>query len=214
MTAPPTRLVLVRHGEVASFERFYGHYDVALSPAGVAQAEAAVRALSSIAIAAVCSSDLARARAGAELIAAPRGLAVREDAAFREMSLGVLEGLRRDEPHPHHPDTLGKQYADMVDYAFPDGECFRDVAARMRPALARLLAEHAGQTIALVGHNSINRIIIGDALGMVLEAVFSFRQSFGCINVIEYPPGLPARVRLLNWTPEGPIAEPLQGETR
>jgi broad specificity phosphatase PhoE len=226
MTAPATRLLLVRHGEVAAFDRFYGHHDVGLSPAGVAQAEAVARALAGVTVHAVYSSDLARARAGAQLIADARGLIVQASAAFREMSLGVLEGRRRDEPHPHHPETLGKQYADMVDYAFPGGESFRDVAARLRPAVTALLAAHAAQTVALVAHNSVNRIVLGDALGIALEGVFCFQQSFGCINVLDYPGGAgaggPARLRLLNWIPGGPIpatslppvaAAPPAGET-
>lgn len=208
MTLVRTTLILVRHGEIASFDHFYGHLDVGLSPAGLAQAEAVASALSEVTLDAVYSSDLQRARAGAELLASPRGLTVRTDAAFREMSLGVLEGRRRDEPHPQHPDTLGKQYADMVDYAFPEGETFRDVAARLRPALAQLLAEHAGRAVALVAHNSVNRIIIGDALGMPLESVFNFRQSFGCVNLIEYGPPRGARLLLLNWTPAGPANPP------
>lgn len=205
MSADRTTLFLIRHGEVAFFDRFYGHFDVGLSAAGIAQAEVVAAALDGIALEAVYSSDLTRARAGAELLATPRGLTVCARSAFREMSLGVLEGRRRDEPHPHHPETLGKQYADMVDYAFPEGESFRDVAARLRPALAQMLGDHAGGNVALVAHNSVNRIVIGDALGMPLESVFNFQQGFGCVNLIEYGAARGPRLLLLNWTPSRPI---------
>ena len=62
------------------------------------------------------------------------------------MSLGVLEGHPRSEPHDSHPDKLGKRYADMVDFAFPEGENFRQVAQRARPALAQVLKQHFGET--------------------------------------------------------------------
>jgi broad specificity phosphatase PhoE len=87
----------------------------------------------------------------------------------------------------------------MWEYRFPGGgENLQDVKDRVQPALDRLLEDHEDQWIILVAHNSVNRVILGRALGLSLSKVFDFQQDFGCINVIEYKRR--PRVMAINWT--------------
>ena len=99
------RLVLVRHGETAwnRERRYQGWRDTPLSATGRVQAEAAGRLLARQPLAAVWSSPLERARDTAAAIAAPLGLLVREEAAFKEMRFGEWEGLTRDEASAQFP---------------------------------------------------------------------------------------------------------------
>ncbi|MBF8287748.1 MAG: alpha-ribazole phosphatase, partial [Candidatus Rokubacteria bacterium] len=71
-----TTIYLVRHGSVVGAEtrRFIGHLDVPLSPVGEAEAAALGRRLANAKLAAAYSSDLARTRRTAEILAAPHGL--------------------------------------------------------------------------------------------------------------------------------------------
>lgn len=197
-----TRLYLVRHGAVESGQAFYGHLDVPLSEAGRQQAREVAERLASVEVAAVYSSDLQRAMDCARPIAARHGLEPVPDPAFREMNLGVLEGLAYAEAQIKFPELATKRYHDMWTYRFPGGENLEDIAARARPKLASILEHHAGKTVALVAHNSVNRVVIGDALGLPLDKVFDFSQDFGCINRIDF--GTRPRVRLINWTPGAP----------
>ncbi len=204
-----TRLYLLRHGSVDADGMFYGQLDVPLAPAGERQLQRAADALAGVELAAVFSSDLQRTVKGAEVVARPHGLEVRPDAAFREMHLGVLEGVPFLSARDRHPELANRRYQDMWDYRFPEGgENLQDLADRINPALDRLLAEHPDDTVALVAHNSPNRVIIGQALGLPLSAVFDFSQEFGCVNCIDYREGHRARakVRLMNWTPRAPAA--------
>jgi broad specificity phosphatase PhoE len=202
--APGTTLYLVRHGEVAARKRFYGHLDVPLSEAGLAQMEAVADALAEKPLVAVYASDLSRARIGAERIALRHGLVPRIDPAFREMSLGLLEGLGFDEGRTRLPELASKRYRDMWAYRFPGGENLQDVEARLWPALEPRLAEHAGESFALVAHNSVNRLVLGRALGLPAGQVFELDQDFGCVNRVCYDADGHARVALLNWTPGCP----------
>jgi alpha-ribazole phosphatase len=195
-----TRLFLIRHGEVTTKKIYYGHLDVPLSPEGVRQLQAAADALTEVKLAAIYTSDLCRAAEGARLIAAPHQLEVQSNAAFREMNLGMLEGLSWNEVRQQHPELAQKRYRDMLSFRFPGGgENLQDVAERVEPALQSLLTQHPEATIALVAHNSVNRIILGQALGLPLSRVFGFGQSFGCVNRILYAEE--CCVELLNWTP-------------
>lgn len=204
-----TRLYLVRHGEVDQQGIFYGQLDVELSDAGERQARGVAATLADQPLDRVCASDLRRAARGAELIAGHQGLEPQLDPAFREMNLGTLEGLPYDEARRTQPELASRSYRDMWDHRFPaGGENLQDIADRAMPALDQLLQAHPRGMLALVAHNSTNRVIIGLALGLALKDVFDFAQDFGCINCIDYEPWQGrrprARVTLLNWTPEAP----------
>jgi alpha-ribazole phosphatase len=194
-------LYLVRHGEVEPRDTFYGQLDVPLSARGTEQARAVAAVLATLPLGAVHCSDLSRALEGATLIAAPHGLAPQPSPAFREMSLGVLEGLARDEGLRRMPDVASRRYRDMWSYRFPEGENLADVEVRVWPALQPLL-DGAGpdRPLVLVAHNSVNRVILGRVLGLTVDKVFDFDQDFGCLNRVDFHEG-GARVKLLNWTP-------------
>jgi broad specificity phosphatase PhoE len=196
------RLYLVRHGAVSPDQRFYGQLDLPLSEVGREQMRKVTDVLAPLKAAAIHCSDLLRAKESAQIIAAPHGLEPIPDAAFREMHLGVLEGLSHEEALERYPDLASKRYQDMWRFRFPDGENLEDVAARARPALASLLAAHPSdeEVLILVAHNSVNRVLLGDELGLPLSRVFRFAQDFGCVNRIDYKKDR-ARVSLLNWTP-------------
>jgi alpha-ribazole phosphatase len=183
-----TWLYLMRHGEVehAREGRFFGHTDVALSDAGLAQAEALGRELGGEPIAAVYTSDLRRARLSARPLAAARGLEAPAVSALREMAMGAWEGLTWSEIRARDPARAARWLADPVGVAFPGGEALRDLRARVLPALGELLARHAGSRLAVVAHGGSNRIVLAEALGLPLGNVLRLAQDYACWNLIEY----------------------------
>src|SRR4051794_15208466 len=92
---PTTNLLLVRHGqsEGNAERRFGGHTATPLSMRGHAQAAATAKALASESITAIYSSDLKRAIQTATPLAESIGVKVNATEAFRERSVGVMEGL-------------------------------------------------------------------------------------------------------------------------
>src|SRR5262249_7990002 len=100
-----TRVYLVRHGapEGAETRRFIGHLDVALSTRGREQIEALARRLAAAPLAAVYTSDLARTRCSAEILAGPPCLAPIEVPDLREFAMGRWEGLTAEEIHALDP---------------------------------------------------------------------------------------------------------------
>lgn len=183
---PPTRLYLVRHGEVEGERVLHGHVDVALTARGVAQLAAVGARLSSAALHAVYSSDLQRSRQGAEAVAAPHALPVTENPAFRELAMGEWDGRPFREVWDTDRERLEAWWADIEGYVLPGGESLRLLAARVLPALAALLARHPGETVCLVAHGGVNRVILFDALGLPLTHYHKLVQDYGCVNVLEY----------------------------
>src|SRR5213078_2372373 len=90
-----TTLLLVRHGETDwnAAGRLQGHTDRPLSDYGREQARRLADELSSEGVDAIYTSDLARARETAEIVAERLHLPVVLDPDLREKNWGTWEGL-------------------------------------------------------------------------------------------------------------------------
>jgi broad specificity phosphatase PhoE len=187
----PLRLFTVRHGETefARDRRFAGARDVPLTPGGQRQCEAVARALSGAFVGAVYASPLGRARASAALIAAPHKLDVRVEPAFREMAFGEWEGLTRAEVATHFPREAEAWAATPHLVQPPGGERLEDVALRVAGGLAALCDEQGGQTVVLVSHAIVTRLIVLAALGLGPDRLWSVDASPAGITEIEYVDG-------------------------
>ena len=195
-----TRLFLIRHGQVEGHEekRYNGQTNVPLTSHGRRQLDTVAGRLASVPLDAVWSSDLDRCRYGAERLARAHGLAVTYRAGLRELHVGAWEGRTWRELKSAYPAEWQARLDDIVHYRVPGGESFHDLAQRVRAELARLLAAHPGQNVALVAHGGVNRIILLDALGAPLDRVFCLEQDYACLNVIDYLADGRCTVRLVN----------------
>lgn len=198
---PPeaTRLYLVRHGRVADghAHRYHGNNDICLSPEGERQLTQLAAYLQSRPLAAVYASNLQRSLDGAARLCQGRGLEPRAVPEFREIHFGVWEGLTFAEIAERYPEELAARLQDLENFRIPEGESLLDVRNRVIPRLKSLVADHPGQSLALVAHAGVNRVILCDALSLSLENIFRLDQNYGCLNVIDYFPDM-AVVRLLN----------------
>ena len=185
------RLFVVRHGETAwsRERRFAGSRDVALEPEGLRQCEAVARALASQVVAAVYASPLERARASAEVIAKPHRLPVEIDPAFGEMAFGEWEGLTREEVAARFPAAYEEWRHAPHLVRIAGGETLSQVAERARGAVQALAATHTGETIVLVTHAIVTRLIVLDALGLGPERLWTVDATPAGITEIEYEPG-------------------------
>ncbi|MDP3181947.1 MAG: histidine phosphatase family protein [Desulfobaccales bacterium] len=195
----PTRRYLVRHGRVADGQahRYHGHNDIGLSPQGEKQLQDLAAQLKPVPLAGVYASDLFRAFRGAEIICRGRKLAPQAVPEFREVNFGVWEGLSFEEIAAHYPVELEGRFQDLANFRIPGGESLMDVRRRALPRLDELIKQHAGQTILVVAHAGINRVIVSEALGLPLDNLFRLDQNYGCLNIIDYFPALPV-VRLIH----------------
>ena len=182
------RLFAVRHGETdwSRERRFAGARDVPLTPAGRVQSEAVARALAGGAVAAVYTSPLERARTSAEVIAKPHRLAVSVEPAFREMAFGEWEGLTRDEAAARFPESMAAWAATPHLVVPPGGEALTDVAARVAQGVRELIALHEGETVVLVSHAIVTRLLVLAALGLGAERLWTVDASPAGITEIEY----------------------------
>jgi broad specificity phosphatase PhoE len=149
-----TRILLIRHGQsVGNAERrFGGHTPTPLSARGRAEAEATARALVSEKVSAIYSSDLLRAVETAAPLALASGLTVNETSAFRERSVGAMEGLTFEEAAAMYPQEYGALLRRDFEHVLLGGESYRQLLDRAAHALDRAIEENRGGTIAVFSH--------------------------------------------------------------
>ncbi len=195
----PTRLYLVRHGQVADGHThlYHGNNDVGLSPAGVRQLELLAEHLAPVPLAGIYASDLTRALTGARIIARGREVEAQALPEFREVHFGVWEGLSFTEIAERYPEELQARFRDLANFRIPGGESLGDVRRRALPQLAQLIERHEAQAFLVVAHAGVNRVILSEALGLPLDRLFRLDQNYGGLNIVDYFPDM-AVVRLIN----------------
>lgn len=165
--------------------------------------------LKSIELNAAYSSDLQRSLATAETILSGSATAgqrlcrpqVRTDRRLREIRAGLWEMLSFDEARRLYPVEYAEHERDLIGYRFPGGESFRDLERRVLDAFRDILGQ-GRRSVLLVGHQGVNRVLLCHLLGLPLEKLFSVRQDYGAVSLIEAavrPDGrLTAEVRTLH----------------
>jgi broad specificity phosphatase PhoE len=182
------RLLAVRHGatEWSQARRFAGSRDIPLTAQGRLQAEAAAQALAGTVAAAVYTSPLERARTSAEVIAKSHRVEPVIEPDFREMAFGTWEGLTRDELTTRFPAEARAWASTPHLLTPPQGEALTAVDSRVRAALEALIAQHRGETVILVSHAIVTRLIVLAALGLGPDRLWSVDASPAGITEIEY----------------------------
>ena len=182
------RLLLLRHVETDwnRQRRYQGWRDTPLSEAGRLQAEAVGRLLAGSRLASVWSSPLQRARDTAVAIAAPHGLEVQTDDAFKEMRFGSWEGLTVEEVQARFPEPA-RAWSETPQLAsWAGAETLVEVRARVVAGLAELRGAYSGQTVCLVAHGISSRILVLEALGLGLDRLWSLQLSSSGISELEF----------------------------
>jgi probable phosphoglycerate mutase len=162
-----TRILLVRHGQSLgnAEQRFGGHSPTPLSELGFAQAEAAGRALAREGVSAIYSSDLLRAVQTAEPLARATGLEINLTDAFRERSVGRMEGLTFEEAARQFPAEYAALLRRDFDHVLLGGESYRQLLDRAARQLDAAAERHRGGTVALFSHTGTICILILHLIG-------------------------------------------------
>jgi broad specificity phosphatase PhoE len=149
-----TRILLVRHGqsEGNAGGRFGGHTSTPLSALGRAQAEATARALATEKVTAIYSSDLVRAIETAEPLARSLNLEITRAEAFRERSVGRMEGLTFQEAAEQFPEDYAALLRRDFDLVLTGGESYRQMLDRSARALDEAINSNRSGCLTIFSH--------------------------------------------------------------
>ncbi|GAB2864482.1 alpha-ribazole phosphatase [Actinocorallia aurea] len=161
-----TDLVLVRHGETVwhAENRYAGVSDIALTDAGVRQAERLAGWAKGAGLDAVWSSTLSRAQVTAAPSARAAGVPLQADARLRELDFGLAEGMTKAEMRVRFPAARAAFEADPAAHPLPGGE--RPGAAADR--FVSCLRQIEGGRVLVVAHTTAIRLALCHLLGIPL----------------------------------------------
>ncbi len=149
-----THVLLIRHGQSQGNAegRFGGHTDTPLSPRGRAEGRRTAQALASEPFSAIVCSDLTRAIETASPLAKLARLELQTAEAFRERSVGVMEGLTFEEAAAQHPEQYAALLRRDFEHVLLGGESYRQTLDRASSKLDELVEQYKGGRIAIYTH--------------------------------------------------------------
>lgn len=185
------KIILARHGETPwnAEGRYQGQEDIALSPVGEAQARALGERLRDVRIDRAVASPLARAKRTAELaLGEARTPMLTTDPGLMEIAHGTWEGLLANEIRERDAERLQAWRDAPHEVLMPEGESLQHVFDRAWPALVRASEGlDEDDTLLLVAHDAVNRVILCHVLGIPLARLWTFRQAPTTLNLLEGP---------------------------
>ncbi len=182
-----TTVWLVRHGIPDGVEgRCYGHYDAALSTEGERQSNHIAAQLRQEPLTRIYSSPLRRALDTARIVARGTHLQVEAVDDLCEMHFGDLEGLLYEEIQARYPAVFESWMTKPTETQFPNGENFQQMRQRVLATIEILITRHAGESIAVVTHSGVVRLLLAEALSIPGSEMFRLGQAYGAVNRIDY----------------------------
>ena len=200
--APPTTLVLVRHGATTFTveKRFSGVGDPPLIEQGRQQIKAAAAELAARGgVQRIVSSPLSRCRESASIIASVLGVPVETDDDVREVDFGVWEGLTFPVVEERWPRELALWLGDTA-ISPPDGESYESLRHRVRAAQERIVNRHRGETICVVSHSRPIAMIAVNLLDTPTSSLYRLHVDNASLTEVDYYDDGPAVLRLFNGT--------------
>lgn len=192
-----TELLLVRHGETDSnrSRRYQGHLDTHLNDAGREQSTRLAARLRGAPVAALYTSDLARAVETAGILGHALGLTPIARTDLRELDVGAAVGKRREELRGDYPALFGDAWART---AFPGGESYEQMRDRLATATRAIIQRHPGQTIVVITHGGAIRAVISALTGMPLERLIGLVVANTSVTRLISADGVRAQLETVN----------------
>lgn len=199
-----TRIILTRHGQTewnSRPPRFRGRAELALSHAGMEQARVTGKRIRAMCRPrAVYTSPMGRCVVTGQIIAESLGLTTAESlAGLNDVDYGQWQGLTVEEVKVHWAEEFEKWSRTPHLAKLPHGETLQEVLARVSAVLRDILREHPRDTVVLVGHNCVNRVILLRALELALSRYRCLTQDHCAISELDFSNGS-FRVKSLNET--------------
>ena len=181
------KIYIARHGETAwnAEGKIQGRSDPDLSPKGVDQSLALLEQLKDRPISAIYTSTLQRSIRTAQPIAKFLNLPIQKQPELDEIAFGIMEGVQVSSLNEELKKEWERFKEDRFAYHIPGAENFTDVANRLRPFKEKILRDHAGQEILVIGHMIVNRFLIGMLLEYPLEEIQRTEQHNGFVYLVE-----------------------------
>ena len=152
---------------------------------GVAQSLALLEQLKDRPLSAIYTSTLQRSILTAQPIARFLSLPIQKQPELDEIAFGIMEGVQVFSLSEELKKEWERFKENRFTYHIPGAENYTDVANRLKPFKEKILRDHPGQEILIIGHMIVNRFLIGMLLEYPLEEIQRMEQHNGFVYLVE-----------------------------
>lgn len=188
-------IYFIRHGETLwnTLKIFQGSSDSPLTELGISQAEKLAERLKDIEFTEFYSSPMGRTIQTSRIVMGDRKQELKFIDEFREISMGDMEGVPRQEFESRYPKEFFDFFNNPVDYnpAAYNGEDYYQVIKRVKKGLEKLISYHKdGDRVAVVTHGvtlkALFHIITGESMTDLGASKVPQNTS---VSIVEYKDG-------------------------
>jgi broad specificity phosphatase PhoE len=187
-------VLLTRHGHTdrSEPEQYLGQrIHATLTDRGRNDAEKLAERLEGVAVDRIISSPLGRAVETANILAAKVSATVETDDRLTELDYGAWEGLTVELIDHKFPGERTLYNTDPASHQVGGGESGYEVAARVADLIEGLLTwgleSEGDRTCVLVGHSSLNRVLLATVMGVQLDDYRRrFEQDWASLTVLRW----------------------------
>ena len=198
----PTRLHLVRHGEVdeAYHEVFGGQIDMELSLNGHEQAKRLAKFLGDRHFDHIYRSPMVRVRQTAKPLLDELGREAEVIDDLREVDFGVWTGYRWHEIQEKFGVGAEDWLVRLENDDVAEAESMDGYRSRIQGSLERVMAEGAGQDVLVLCHGGVIRMLLSLLLDEPFSKMDRYEVDFASLTVIEHRPNR-VEIKLHNFAP-------------
>ena len=84
------------------------------------------------------------------------------------------------------PGEIDKRIKQTESFRADGGETFRELHDRAVPKFIEIAEKHTEESIVLVCHGGVNRVILSHILDFPISKLFSIAQEYAAVNIIQY----------------------------
>lgn len=196
------RLILIRHGLTDDNlkKKYSGIRDIGLTRAGRQEAKKIKEKIKGLKVDRVFCSDLKRSWQTAEIIFSNRTCKIIKNPHLREINFGIWEGLTHSQILKRSPAIYRKWLADPFSMAIPGGQRLSCFIQRIKKELRKIVNSNTKQTVALVTHSGVIRVILNTLLGIKKNYFWRLKINPCAVYIIEYKGKLtPKNLYTIKW---------------
>ena len=170
MSTRVTRIDVIRHGEPEGGDVFRGHTDHELTERGRRQFEHRLQR-NPARYQRVISSPLQRCYYSASWLAGECALTHMTDQRWAEIHYGDWENRPVAEVMTDDAEIAQQLWQDPLNFCAPNGEPVTQLQQRVLAAWDDLLDKHTGESLLVVSHGGVMRVLAQHLLGLAPEAM-------------------------------------------
>jgi probable phosphoglycerate mutase len=202
-TDPVTTICYVRHGSTPTTGKVLPGRarGLHLSDAGRGEASDTASRFAGVAVAAVYTSPLERARETAAPITKAVGRAAVVDRGLLECDFGEWTGSELAKLAKLPEWRTVQRYPSG--FRFPGGESFVELQSRLVETADRYRAKHPGEIVVAVSHADCIKAALASALGVPLDLFQRIMVGTCSTSIVAYGPAGPTVVAVNSYAPMG-----------